>query len=215
MSATLASPGTRLAAAAVVMAAAATAGAIFGGPSAGGLEQAFAGSGPAGAAAFALLYAALTVLLLPGATLTIAAGALYGPVGGVMVSLAGATAGATISFLIGRRLSRESLQALAGRRLSAIDNALGRQGLKAVLAVRLMPLVPFNLVNYAFGATAITVRDYVCGTAIGIVPGAIAYATLGGSLDDPGSLLFLGSAGLVAAFMAFGAVVAARARASA
>jgi len=110
------------------------------------------------------------------------------------VSLAGATAGAAVSLLIGRRLSRERMKALAGRRIAAMDDALGRQGLKAVLAVRLVPLFPFNLVNYAFGASAITTRDYVLGTAIGIVPGTLACAALGDSLHRPGSVQWVAAA---------------------
>ena len=215
MSTALASPAVRLATAAVLLAAVATAAAVIGGPSPAGLEQAFAGSGLAGAAAFSLLYAALTVLMLPGSTLAVAAGVLYGLAGGVAVSVAGATAGATVSFLIGRRLSRGSMQALAGPRLAAIDAALGRQGLKAVLAVRLVPLFPFNLVNYAFGATAVTTRDYVVGTALGIVPGAIARVALGDSLHRPGSAQFIGAAILTIALVAVGAVLAARSRRSA
>ena len=63
----------------------------------------------------------------------------------------------------------------------------------------LFPIVPFNALNYAAGVTAVTRRDYVVGTAIGIVPGAFAYAALGGSIDDPTFPAFLGAVGLVVA----------------
>lgn len=212
LTARLSSPRVRLAAAVLLLATVLAAAAIVGGPSAGGLESAFAGSGLVGAAAFALLYAVLTVLTVPGATLTVAAGALYGTAGGLGVSVLGATAGATLAFLVGRRLSRESLRALAGPRLSEIDAALGRQGLKAVLVVRLVPLFPFNVLNYVLGATAVGLRPYVLGTAVGIVPGALAFASLGGSLSRPGSAQFVGSVLLVIALTAAGAWFAARAR---
>ena len=68
-----------------------------------------------------------------------------------------------------------------------------------MLYLRLFPIVPFNALNYAAGVTAVTRRDYVVGTAIGIVPGAFAYAALGGSIDDPTSPAFLGAVGLVVA----------------
>ncbi len=152
---------------------------------------------PASALLYTLLYVALTVLLFPGAVITAAGGALFGTVPGTLLTLVGATAGATASFLIGRRLGRAQVERIAGPRVGAIDAWLERRGLLAVLYVRLVPLFPFNALNYAAGVSALRLRDYVLGTAIGIVPGTFAFAALGSSLDDPASPEFLGAAGLV------------------
>ncbi|CAN5500332.1 TVP38/TMEM64 family protein [soil metagenome] len=150
-----------------------------------------------GAILYPLLYAGLTVLLFPGAVITAAGGALFGALLGTALTLVGATVGATIAFLIGRRLGRAQVERIAGKRIGALDAWLERWGLVAVLYVRLVPLFPFNAVNYAAGATALRTRDYVIGTAIGIVPGTFAYAALGSSLDDPTSPEFLAALGLV------------------
>jgi len=150
-----------------------------------------------GAVIYPLLYAGLTVLLFPGAVITAAGGALFGALLGTALTLIGATAGATASFLIGRRLGRAEVERIAGRRIGALDTWLERRGLLAVLYVRLFPLFPFNALNYAAGVTALRTRDYVLGTAIGIVPGTFAYAALGSSLDDPTSPEFLAALGLV------------------
>ncbi len=152
---------------------------------------------PGSALLYTLLYVGLTVLLFPGAVITAAGGALFGAVLGTLLTLVGATLGATASFLIGRRLGRAQVERIAGRRIGAIDSWLERRGLLAVLYVRLVPLFPFNALNYAAGVSALKLRDYVLGTAIGIVPGTFAFAALGSSLDDPVSPEFLGAVGLV------------------
>ncbi|MGI8661128.1 MAG: TVP38/TMEM64 family protein [Thermoleophilaceae bacterium] len=150
-----------------------------------------------GAVVYVVLYAALTVLLFPGVVITAAGGALFGAPLGTALTLVGATAGATAAFRLGRRLGRADVERIAGRRIGALDEWLGRRGLLAVLYVRLFPLFPFNALNYAAGVTALATRDYVLGTAIGIVPGTFAYSALGSSLDDPTSPEFLGAVGLV------------------
>jgi uncharacterized membrane protein YdjX (TVP38/TMEM64 family) len=167
-----------------------------GGPSVGEVKSWVESGGPVGPVVFVLLYVALTVLVFPAAVLTGAGGALFGVAAGTGLSVVGGTAGATAAFLVGRRLGRGTVERAAGRRVRALDAWLGRRGLTTVLYLRLFPVVPFNVLNYASGATAIPARDYVLGTAVGIVPGAFAYAALGGSLDDPWSLELLGAAGL-------------------
>jgi uncharacterized membrane protein YdjX (TVP38/TMEM64 family) len=82
---------------------------------------------------------------------------------------------------------------LAGRRLEPIDRFLTHRGLVSVLTVRLIPLFPFNLVNLVAGVSGIRLWEYVMATAIGIIPGTIAYAALGGTIDDPTSPAFIGA----------------------
>lgn len=142
---------------------------------------------------FVLAYALLTVLLVPGSPLTIAAGVLFGPFLGTALVVVGATLGATGAFLWGRHLGRDAVARLTGDRFEKVDDWLHDRGLLAVLYVRLVPVLPFNLLNPVAGVTGLTLRDFVLGTAVGIVPGTFAFAALGGSFDDPTSPLFLGA----------------------
>lgn len=146
---------------------------------------------------FVLVYAVLTVLLVPGSPLTVAAGVLFGPYLGTGLVVVGATLGATGAFLWGRRLGRRAVARLTGDRFERVDDWLRHRGLLAVLYVRLVPVLPFNLLNPTAGITDITLRDFVVGTAIGIVPGTFAYAALGGSFDDPTSPTFLAAVALL------------------
>jgi uncharacterized membrane protein YdjX (TVP38/TMEM64 family) len=109
----------------------------------------------------------------------------------------GATLGAVGGFLWGRRLGRDAVATLAGDRVERIDDWLGERGLVAVLYLRFVPLVPFNLSNPVAGVTGLHLRDFTVGTALGIVPGTFAFAALGGSIDDPTSPLFLGAVALL------------------
>ena len=186
------------------------AGSLAGATSPAGLQDAFAGSGVLGAVAFAGLYAVLTVMLFPGSALTIAAGAIFGPIVGTLVSLAGALLGATAAFAIARHTARAPLEQVQSERVARIQERLRQHGLLSIVALRLVPLVPFNALNYVAGASAIRTLDYVAGTAIGIIPGAIAFATLGGSIDDPGSPAFIAAAALVVALTLTGALAARR-----
>lgn len=153
-----------------------------------------AGLGAAGVVAFVVIYAGATVALLPVSLLSAAAGVLFGPLVGVGAVWAGAMLGAAASFGLGRVLSRAAVEALAGPRIEALDRFLARNGLWAVLLVRLIPLFPFTLVNHGSAATAIRPRHYLAGTAAGIVPGVVVYVALGGTVDDPTSPEFLAAA---------------------
>lgn len=149
------------------------------------------------AVAFPLVYALLTLILFPGAILTAAAGIVFGAVLGAALSVVGATAGATGAFLLGRRLGRRDVERIARGRVASVDDWLERRGFMAVLYLRLIPVVPFNALNFVAGATAVRLRSYVAATAVGIIPGAFAYAALGSSIDNPGSPEFIGAAAAV------------------
>ncbi len=204
------SPRRRLLTLGALLILGAGAAALAGGPSPTGLEDAFAGAGAPGAVAFIALYAVLTVALVPGSALTIAAGAIYGPAVGTLVSVTGALGGATAAFALARRTARASLEQVQGERAAHIQQRLREHGLLSIIALRLVPLVPFNVLNYIAGASALRARDYVVGTAVGIVPGAIAFATLGGSVHDPGSPAFVIAAALVVVLTLSGALAARR-----
>lgn len=174
-----------------------------------------AGLGPAGALAFVVVYAGASMALLPVSLLSAVAGVLFGPAVGTAVVWAGAMLGAAGSFGVGRLLTRPAVEALAGERLERLDRFLAgtpRRAFLAVLVVRLVPLFGFVLVNYGAAATAVGVRPYLAGTALGIVPGVVALVVAGGSVDDPTSPSFLLAAGGFLALTLGGLLVARRMR---
>jgi uncharacterized membrane protein YdjX (TVP38/TMEM64 family) len=170
----------------IVLVAAAVLASRGAGPAVEALRGAVGDGGLLAAAGFALAYAGLTVALVPGSLLTLAAGALFGIVGGTVVTIIGATAGATLSFLAARRLSQSRLEALAGPRLRGLDVRIAARGFVSVLVLRLIPVAPFNLLNYALGATSVRLRDYVAATTLGIAPASFAFAAAGAAAADPG-----------------------------
>ena len=129
--------------------------------------------------AFIAFYAAATVLFLPGAVLTLAAGALFGAVPGALYSLVGATLGATLAFVVARYLAADWVARKAGGRLKQLIDGVEAEGWRFVAFVRLVPLFPFNLVNYALGLTRIPLLAYAAASFVCMFPGALAYAWLG------------------------------------
>ena len=145
------------------------------------------GFGAAGPVVFICLSALLTVALFPGPLLAGASGLLFGTALGTPISIAAATLGASLAFSLSRWWAQDAVLALAGPRLLALRDVLARRGFLSVLYARIAPGVPYNLVNYAAGLTAIPLRTFAAATALGASPRAFAYTALGGSLDDLGS----------------------------
>ena len=139
------------------------------------------GLGGWGAVAFIAIYIVATVLFVPGAVLTVGAGALFGVVRGSLYVSVGSTLGATCAFLVGRYLARNAItRRMDGNaRFAAIDEAVARQGWKIVGLTRLSPVFPFTLLNYAFGLTRVKLRDYVIASWVGMMPGTVMYVYLG------------------------------------
>jgi len=140
-----------------------------------------AGLGPAGVIAFVAIYVLACVLMLPGSVLTLGAGAVFGVLKGTALVSAASTLGATAAFLVGRHLARERVvRMIAGNeRFRAIDEAVGREGWKIVGLTRLSPAFPFNLLNYAYGITGVSLRDYALASWVGMFPGTVMYVYLG------------------------------------
>ena len=138
------------------------------------------GLGAWGPLLYGAAYALGTVVLAPGAPLSIGAGLAFG-FWGVPVVLVGATLGAALAFLVSRHLLRDRVRRLVERRpaLAAVDRAVAGEGWRIVGLLRLSPLAPFNLQNYFFGVTQVGFWPYVAATAIGIAPGAVLYVYLG------------------------------------
>lgn len=143
------------------------------------LEQWVRDAGAAGPLLFMVTYALATVLFLPGSVLTLAGGALFGPVLGTLYNLTGATIGATLAFLVARYLASEWVERKSGGRLKQLKQGVEAEGWRFVAFVRLVPLFPFNVLNYALGLTRIKIWHYVIASYICMLPGAIAYTYLG------------------------------------
>ncbi|PKO76533.1 MAG: sulfurtransferase [Betaproteobacteria bacterium HGW-Betaproteobacteria-15] len=136
-------------------------------------------AGSAAPLVFIALYAAATVLFLPGSVITLAGGVLFGPVWGTLWSLTGATLGAALAFLIARYLGGDWIARRAGPRLSRLNDGVAAEGWRFIAFVRLVPLFPFNFLNYALGLTRIAFLPYVLASALFMLPGALAFTWMG------------------------------------
>ena len=138
-----------------------------------------ASAGAAGPLVFMAVYALATVLFLPGSVLTLVGGALFGPVWGTFYNLTGATVGAALAFLIARYLAADWVQAKAGGIGQRLVQGVEAEGWRFVAFTRLVPLFPFNLLNFALGLTRIPFLHYLIATYVCMLPGALAYTWLG------------------------------------
>ncbi|MBT5756344.1 MAG: TVP38/TMEM64 family protein [Acidimicrobiaceae bacterium] len=144
-----------------------------------------------GFVAFVAAYALTVVLLLPGTLGTVTAGAVFGFPVGAAAALAGATIGSTCAFIISRAMGRNGAQSLFGSRLSNIDDFIGRNDFTSILVLRLMPIVPFNLLNYGSGLTSVRLSRYVLASVIGMAPATLLATGLGAQADNPRGITFL------------------------
>ncbi len=125
------------------------------------------------------LYIIATLFFFPGSLLTLAGGALFGPWLGTLYNLTGATLGATLAFLLSRYIGSEWVQQKAGGMLQKLLDGVDAEGWRFVAFVRLVPLFPFNMLNYALGLTRIKLMPYVLATSICMLPAGFAYTWLG------------------------------------
>ncbi len=144
-------------------------------------------AGPLAPLFFLVIYAFTTLFPVPKNLLSVAAGLLFGMGWGLALVWGGAMVGALAAFAIGRLLGREAVEQLTGARVAAIDDILNRHGLLSVIGVRLIPVLPFTAINYTAGLTGLPLRAYVVGTAVGIIPGTVAFVALGAYSTDLGS----------------------------
>jgi uncharacterized membrane protein YdjX (TVP38/TMEM64 family) len=135
--------------------------------------------GPWGPAAFLGVYFVAPSLFLPGSVLTLAGGALFGPLWGALLSLIGATGGAALAFLVARHLAAAAVERRVSGRLQELKAGVEREGWRFVAFTRLVPIFPFNLLNYAFGLTRIPLATFTTTSFFAMAPGAVAYAYLG------------------------------------
>ena len=146
-------------------------------------------TGPAGVLVFCGVYVAWVVALLPGFLLTMAAGMMFGPLKATALVLPVQTLAVALAFLASRYLFRDFVEERTGQnpRLRAIGCAIEERGFLMVALLRLSPVVPYNVLNYALGATRVRFGPYVAGSLVGMIPGTFLYAYLGASLQQLGA----------------------------
>ncbi len=177
----------------IILAFALIGGVIFFGRQLGGYVPRFAAwvetLGAWGPAAFMVGYILATVAFVPGSLLTLAAGAIFGLVPGTIYVFIAATLGASAAFLISRYLARRAIEKrLEGNeRFAAVDRAIARQARKIVFLLRLSPVFPFNLLNYALGLTQVRFPDYLLAS-VGMLPGTVLYVYSGKLVGDVAAL---------------------------
>jgi uncharacterized membrane protein YdjX (TVP38/TMEM64 family) len=132
--------------------------------------------GPLG---FVALYILGALFFVPGSPMTLAAGALFGPIWGTVYSLVGATLGAVVSFLVARHLAAGWVRSKISGRLETIVEGVEDEGWRFVVYTRLVPIFPFNLLNYGFGLTRIPLGHFTVASFLAMIPGGAAYAYLG------------------------------------
>jgi uncharacterized membrane protein YdjX (TVP38/TMEM64 family) len=165
----------------------------FLGRAAGGYVPRFAewidGLGPWGPAAFVLGYAVAVVGFVPGSLLTLAAGAIFGLAEGTALVFVAAVLGSTAAFLLSRTVARDAIarRVEGDPRFAAIDRAIEREGRRIVVLLRLSPVFPFTLLNYALGLTRVRLADYLVAS-VGMLPGTLLYVYSGKVAGDLATL---------------------------
>lgn len=147
--------------------------------------------GPWGPALLAAAYVPASLLFIPGWILTLGSGFAFGVVRGTIAVSAGSVLGASAAFLVGRTLGRGWIEERVSRnpRFRAIDQAVSQQGFKIVLLTRLSPVLPFNLLNYAFGLSRVKFRDFVLASWIGMLPATVLYVYFGSAVKNLADLV--------------------------
>lgn len=162
-------------------------------------------TGAWGPVAYVALHVLLTLVPVSKNLLAGVAGALFGLAGGIALSWVGAMVSAVVTFAIARRLGRAAVASMTGPRIDRVEEIMRQQGLLAVIIARVTPVVPFTVVNYGAGVTAVSTRDFVLGTAIGILPGTVGYAALGASAGRDATTFVI--AGIVAVVLFAGSLL--------
>jgi uncharacterized membrane protein YdjX (TVP38/TMEM64 family) len=170
------------------------------------IRSAAGGAGAWAPIAFVALCVGLTLAFFPFPLVAAAGGVLFGTLEGTLLSILGASIGAVLAFLI----SRYAMQALVGDRLGRLQDAIARRGFVAVLYARIVPGVPRDVANYAFGLTRVSLGAFTAATVIGIAPRAFAYTALGGSLGNLDSTQSIVAIGLLVGMGVLGLALARR-----
>lgn len=168
------------------------------------------GYGVAGPLVFIAVSAFLTPALFPGPLLAGASGLLFGTWLGTPIAIVSATLGAVLAFSLSRWIAHDAVEQLQGRRLRALREWIGRRGFLSILYARIVPGVPYSMVNYAAGLSPVALGAFAAATALGCAPRAFAYTALGGSLGDLGSPEAIAAVAVLVVMAVVGLVLARR-----
>lgn len=125
---------------------------------------------------FILIYSVGCVVAFPGSLLTLAGGAVFGMAWGTLYNVLASNVGATLAFFAARYLGRDFVKGfLKGGKLAMLDEQIGKSGFKTIFRLRLIPIVPFNGLNFGAGFSAVRYRDYLAASVIGMLPGTFIY----------------------------------------
>ena len=166
------------------------------------LHSALSGLGPWAALAYVGLFVLLPAFFFPVAVLALAGGLLFGLWWGSLYTFLGAVLNCSLMFFLARYMGREKIENLVRKKLSPrwqerLSSLAGKEGFGLLIILRLIPAVPYNLVNYAFGLTAMPFRTYLAASAIGIIPGTLAFINIGDKALEPSSPGFWLAVGLL------------------
>ena len=183
--------------------------------SAGALQARLADLGPWAPAGYILLFTLLPAVFFPVAVLALAGGLLFGLVWGSVYTFVGAMLNCALMFLLSRRFGRARIEGYIHQKLSPawqarLRRAGGKQGFGLLVILRLIPAVPYNLINYAFGLTGMGLAQYLLASAIGIIPGTLVFINIGDKALDPSSPTFWIAVGLLVLLLAVTALLSRR-----
>ena len=156
--------------------------------------------GPLAPFLYLLIYSIAPVFFVPGWIITIGGGLAFGAVWGTVLTVIGATIGATLAFFVARYMGRDFVARVLKEKfktLNTLDEQAATHGFQVIFYLRLIPLVPFNVLDYVAGISKVGTRDYILGTFLGIIPGTFAYVYLGSALTNIYSWQFAGAVGLL------------------
>jgi uncharacterized membrane protein YdjX (TVP38/TMEM64 family) len=158
--------------------------------------------------AIVLAYVVGGLLVIPVTMLIGVTAIVFGPAMGILYAIVGSLMSGIVTYALGRKLGRDTVRRLAGRRLNDLSRRLGRRGLLAVVIVRLLPIAPFSVINVVVGASHIGWRDFLLGTLIGLTPGIVMTSLFVdravAAIRHPGPLTFAILAAVAAALVAMG-----------
>lgn len=133
---------------------------------------------------YIIMFSLVPLTLFPDAVLAVAGGVVFGVYMGTLYTIIGAICGGTISFYISRFLGRGVVEKLIRGKGQLFDDGIEDRGFLLILILRLIPLIPFDVISYCAGLTKIKYRDFVLATAIGIIPGVLIYSNIGDKAVD-------------------------------
>lgn len=169
--------------------------------------------GIVGALVYVLAYTLRPLVFFPAVPLTLFGGYTFGALYGTILDVIGAGTGAVLAFFIARRLGYDNIQSfIRGKKIDTMDVKIEKNGFLVVLYLRLIPLLPFDSINYGMGLSKVKARDYIAATYIGIIPGAFVFNYLGESLRDVASTQFWIAIGLYGVMIVLPLIVKRRKR---